>query len=1381
MDDSGGESCRYPRRNIKPPDPGTPTASGPISTTVPQPSENLSTFRKRVCNNLIAVAKEEKLCNLKLSLKKKRADASRVKGSDRRTAKTELSDLEAQVKQQERLVKSLKEGSGAFQEKYRNEQRFKTKQRSGQAMEEEADHVAETPMEDSPATCSSQAMAVAELGAPEPVASMSGAVHQVCAALECSGGDLPEGDHQQACYECTEKNPAHSLCTRCNKWLCSTCAEQHRHSKASSEHYLPPRADGSSGSSLFCPIHTQETLKLFCETCDNLMCRHCLVLEHKEHRFRRLEEALQNQRLLLENVITQVEEKKVVVQAAGKQIEDRLYEIKHMHRKVENQIKMTKMVIINELNKRMNSLLEQLEKITSERQQKFEQHLQSVLLLSRQLEHVQNFVNWAMYSKNSIPFLFSKELIIYQMQRLLETSCGGDFGRPLKMKFTWEPSFWTKQISNLGCILSDPVHIPPAGEAPGYGAIDELQPSFYQGLHPTGASHLAAINSAPQSFSATVQCPTTVCCTHCHTLPTVTKSQPVASTLGFGQSGGVKQQAVQPLQYSSGKEQKGLSRPLRVIQPWVSQPPHTEHDSSPYWSESQQQRAAAVQPTVQSVAPICSVTSQDFSHSALPLTTAPSVQMQLGPVHSVGHVPPPQQRHQSQGALCPPDPPQEPPMHHSLDLINQQFELEQMQKGLELLLQSQTPNVQLGHSKPQPPPPQHVQQTIVGQINYIVRQPAPAPLQSQEDVAPVCEDPISPGGPTVDLSPVASHSPQTQSIADEIIAAVEKDACRRIQLSDSPTRKRSASESFSDSPELSPPRLSRSVDPQMPGVSCQFFGQPADRCFPAEPERMAPYALVEAAVPENLQLESSDHLATGGALLGSTICKIESENFSCGGPAAGAPMGSEGVAALSDMVLPLDAIFDEPINLSVKRCLPAEPALAAPRKPGTPPLPPPPPPPPPPASAIKEADVDLCSLALVPGSQNRFQQQLTDSAKIPENPPRPEPKETKIPYVRLERLNLSPPNSGELPVFKVQPKKKDEEGSLRLLIKYGARSKSMSIKVNSENPSSTSTSASTEISPQPPIPYGIGTDPLPLPAPIPAPPPAHKPHPFPRIHSYTGGTQEVTHLVEHIEEQSQEPLEPLCLKKTECSSIHIENEDFCAVCLNGGEMLCCDHCPKVFHLSCHVPTLLSFPVGEWVCTLCRNINKPEVEYDCDNVRYSRDNKIEDGMLPHLDPCDQRKCEKLVMALYCNSLSVPFQEPVSPLARHYYQIIKRPMDLSIIRKKLQKRNIPHYSTPEELVFDIRLMFWNCAKFNYEDSEVAEAGRNLEVIFEDLLKDAYPNRVFPFPQDDESETEEIGAEHCPVKEFHWPSYGQECLQPKRRRRHAVHPKPKDFSLC
>lgn len=37
------------------------------------------------------------------------------------------------------------------------------------------------------------------------------------------------------------------------------------------------------------------------------------------------------------------------------------------------------------------------------------------------------------------------------------------------------------------------------------------------------------------------------------------------------------------------------------------------------------------------------------------------------------------------------------------------------------------------------------------------------------------------------------------------------------------------------------------------------------------------------------------------------------------------------------------------------------------------------------------------------------------------------------------------------------------------------------------------------------------------------------------------------------------------------------NEDWCAVCVNGGNLLCCDRCPKVFHMKCHVPTIKIFP------------------------------------------------------------------------------------------------------------------------------------------------------------------------------------------------------------
>ncbi|KAM9529497.1 uncharacterized protein ACWYII_041672 [Salvelinus alpinus] len=190
----------------------------------------------------------------------------------------------------------------------------------------------------------------------------------------------------------------------------------------------------------------------------------------------------------------------------------------------------------------------------------------------------------------------------------------------------------------------------------------------------------------------------------------------------------------------------------------------------------------------------------------------------------------------------------------------------------------------------------------------------------------------------------------------------------------------------------------------------------------------------------------------------------------------------------------------------------------------------------------------------------------------------------------------------------------------------------------------------------------------------------------------------------------------------------MESEDFCAVCFNGGDLLCCDGCPKVYHLSCHIPPLRSSPLGDWVCTLCRSDQDPGVGYDCETIHPSTDHQGA-GTPYTLSSLDQRRCEKLTLLLSSHVLSAPFQEPVSPLARHYYQIIKRPIDLSVIRRKLDQRNTLHYFTAQQFVDDVLLMFRNCATFNYPDSEVANAGRNLEVFFLSKLREVFPSQAFP----------------------------------------------------
>ncbi|XP_068106306.1 bromodomain-containing protein 2 isoform X2 [Hyperolius riggenbachi] len=77
---------------------------------------------------------------------------------------------------------------------------------------------------------------------------------------------------------------------------------------------------------------------------------------------------------------------------------------------------------------------------------------------------------------------------------------------------------------------------------------------------------------------------------------------------------------------------------------------------------------------------------------------------------------------------------------------------------------------------------------------------------------------------------------------------------------------------------------------------------------------------------------------------------------------------------------------------------------------------------------------------------------------------------------------------------------------------------------------------------------------------------------------------------------------------------------------------------------------------------------------------------------------------------------PFYKPVdaSSLGLHdYHEIIKHPMDLSSIKKKMENRE---YRDAQEFAADIRLMFSNCYKYNPPDHDVVAMARKLQDVFE-----------------------------------------------------------------
>ncbi|XP_019638120.1 PREDICTED: uncharacterized protein LOC109480372 [Branchiostoma belcheri] len=109
-------------------------------------------------------------------------------------------------------------------------------------------------------------------------------------------------DGKVQCDNCEEEGASHG-CVVCEEFLCDECASVHRRAKRTRSHevvsapklkeQLITKTGSLKSSSLpICPKHEDEKLKFYCETCKHPICRDCTVLQHKNHKYGYLADAV---------------------------------------------------------------------------------------------------------------------------------------------------------------------------------------------------------------------------------------------------------------------------------------------------------------------------------------------------------------------------------------------------------------------------------------------------------------------------------------------------------------------------------------------------------------------------------------------------------------------------------------------------------------------------------------------------------------------------------------------------------------------------------------------------------------------------------------------------------------------------------------------------------------------------------------------------------------------------------------------------------------------------------------------------------------------------------------------------------------------------------
>uniref|UniRef100_W5M6D9 Tripartite motif containing 66 n=1 Tax=Lepisosteus oculatus TaxID=7918 RepID=W5M6D9_LEPOC len=1185
------------------------------------------------------------------------------------------------------------------------------------------------------------------------------------------------------CTDCQEQREAQGLCTFCNKWLCFRCTDIHQHRNTTSlfiseAEKMPSHAGPNFQSKgfLFCHFHNQELLDLFCETCDMLTCKSCHFSAHKDHRLILVGKALHNQQWLFESLMAQLDDKRSVVENSAKQIEARIHGIKIAQKKTENQIKMAKMIMINELNKRASHLIEQLEKITNDLQQKTVSQLNGVIDLCSQLSHVQNFVNWATVNQRRSPLLFSKELITFQMQRLLESQLPSDIGPPVKIKFNWDASFWTKQISTLGELTTE------GGSSPHTGG--GASPSVLKPQPITCPAMPASLCHQPQDqscgFPTCLQ--SRVCCPHCLETQAsrwlLDKKQlelsPYPLSLTLPNQTTPSLQLPMPGQWVP--KSPLASAPQMIHLPSQSLMQHRYFQQSLLPSSGRPLQGRAVENGLRILAP-CRLEPLQPQEAELDLPLQGAEQARAGPTSDTV-------RQQQRRQICLQQLSTSPTAAHGQDhpALCQASELElKQQTGTssrmsqshvvdqtiacttyfslwyhtmammsQSLLGSFHQQVNYDVTKQTNPPShtktvifhnalgtedtkQHTEQCDIfnslpllsnSELNEWEALGTSLPVTSNHRISHPSSEKWIPfqGFPLLVLFTFQPQKPPLDSLGSAELscsagATTATFLNKFVHWTSRHPQKMGLSAVFKGSAPLRAisiaPALLKMSEPTN-GLLSSTRRTPDPkrgkrthpRDSPSEPVMPSSRSAAHL-LSEHQPLGAAHSLATRHRNHGSKDCKVRFK------ATASQQQNNHGHCSSSgnELVTSASHATSTGYTFDLKwthECIHC--AFS---------------------SCFRTRGVMILTKtepghSTYEGDDAKGEHSSQNTVRVPS-----EISNFPLPALKLpseSRENDAPPPAGTDLDTETGARSEQDKGSCGT--EYtGEDCLSLPAVDGVVEPSAGDDSDS-------PSPSGN----------------LQCPEMEPDL-----GTEE---LGEACGENEAEP----------SAENTMENEDFCAVCLNGGDLLCCDRCPKVFHLSCHIPPLLSFPVGDWVCTLCRNLIDPEMEYDCENTRLTAEHK---GTTPQygLSVLDQRKCEKLTLFIYCSVLSAPFHEPVSPLARHYYQIIKKPMDLSVIRSKLNKRSPLHYYTPEEFVSDVFLMFRNCAKFNYPDSEVAQAGRNLEALFNAKLKEEFPDNVFPEVTDD-SDTEEFdGTYKVGDNGFPWPAEGKEHFHRKRKRRHSL----------
>ena len=152
-------------------------------------------------------------------------------------------------------------------------------------------------------------------------------------------------DQPNICRTCStgHARPA-SKCMDCEEYLCNNCTSIHQALDQTREHNVValseisnlPEADPET--TLVCPNHDGNSLCYYCLACETAVCEDCTVVEHNGHKTVPLYDAIQEQKIILQSLVSGAREQVPCLESSIAMVSDTLHSLNLRNKEAEGQI-----------------------------------------------------------------------------------------------------------------------------------------------------------------------------------------------------------------------------------------------------------------------------------------------------------------------------------------------------------------------------------------------------------------------------------------------------------------------------------------------------------------------------------------------------------------------------------------------------------------------------------------------------------------------------------------------------------------------------------------------------------------------------------------------------------------------------------------------------------------------------------------------------------------------------------------------------------------------------------------------------------------------------------------------------------------------------------